>query len=151
MINRKKEKVLQAKLSYGRYHEPIALEQYTTYMKMVLSRNILVLKIVVLLLIRITMYWEQHQMQKLLIPMPLHFLELQRSNVLKNIKTLTPKLFVISAKISAYPMMQILERSLSTEITVIMIRCKCKLPCQHKHGVILFFTPLKVWLLIAYH
>ena len=38
----KKDKVLQVKLSDGRYHEPIALEKYTTYMKMVLSGNMLV-------------------------------------------------------------------------------------------------------------
>ena len=38
----KKDKVLQVKLSHGRYHEPIALEKYTTYMRMVLSRNILI-------------------------------------------------------------------------------------------------------------
>ena len=137
----KKDKVLQVKLSHGRYHEPIALEKYTTYMKMVLSRNLLIENC----------GFAIAKMQKLLIPVPPHFLELQRSNTLMNIKTLTPKISVISAMSSAYPMIQILETLLSTEITVIMIWCKCKLPCQHKHGVIIFFTPLRVWLLIAYH
>ena len=59
--------------------------------------------------------------------------------------------YISNLRSSAYPMIQILERLLSTEITDIMIRCKRKLPCQHKHGVILFFTPLRIWLLIAYH
>ena len=38
----KKDKVFQVKLSDGRNHEPMALEKHTTYMKMVLSGNMLV-------------------------------------------------------------------------------------------------------------
>ena len=93
-------------------------------------------------------------MQKLLIPMPPHFFEIAEVKCTEKYKDIDPKDICYISKdfyLSYDTDTGNITLNRDHTFTVIMIRCKCKLPCQHKHGVILFFSPPRVWLSIAYH